>query len=107
VEERDIARGVEPFYLAFGQNVRYYRILRGLSQVEFGKRIAHSKSSVSYFENGRMRTNLETAVCMAKVLGVKLQDLLPGTFIRETAMPRMKAVKKRQRGRIPWNPPEG
>lgn len=59
-----------------GQKVQKYRKKTGLSQEEAGHRAGISRAYMGYIEQGRNIPSLEVLQKIAKVLKVKLSDLV-------------------------------
>ncbi len=91
---------IDPFNLAVGQQIRYYRIIRELDQKDLGALIGYRRSHVSRMENGKSLIYLKTAVHIAKALGVALSDLTPDQhklLIPDGVVPRKARKRIRRR----------
>lgn len=62
--------------MQFAKRVKQYRTARGISQVELGERIGVSNRAVSKWERGDAYPTIDTLCEIAKVFGVKIEDLL-------------------------------
>ena len=60
----------------FGDNVRYYRTLRGLGQEELGHRIGKSVPTISRIENGADGVTLATILALAVALDAEIIELM-------------------------------
>ncbi len=60
----------------FGQNLLKFRKLKGLTQEELSFELDLDKSTIGKYENGTRCPNLKIADRIAKVLGVKLSELV-------------------------------
>ncbi|MFD2614630.1 helix-turn-helix domain-containing protein [Paenibacillus gansuensis] len=67
----------EMLYIDIGIRIRKLRLARGLTQLEFSKRIALSRPSVTNIENGVHKVSLISLYHICKVLKVCIYDLLP------------------------------
>jgi transcriptional regulator with XRE-family HTH domain len=60
-----------------GERIRYYRILRGISQERLSKALGyHSRSAVYNIENGLSGLPTEKVITLAEILGVSPEELL-------------------------------
>ena len=62
--------------MKFSDKLMYLRTKRGLTQTELAKLSNVSQQSISHFENGRGKPSTNNAYQIAKVLGVKVGELL-------------------------------
>ena len=60
-----------------GKTLKNIRLKIGFKQKELGNRIGKSKQWVSEFERGHIRLRMDTAVQLAKVIGVDPAIFLP------------------------------
>lgn len=60
----------------FADNLRRLRELRGWTQVELGKRCSLSQNSLSGYESGRHKPQIESLVKLAKALRVRMESLI-------------------------------
>ena len=65
-----------------GKNIRAARVWRGLTQEELAERLHVSRQTVSNYETGRSRPDVEMLLCAAEQLGVDVQVLLYGEPLR-------------------------
>lgn len=81
---RDIATGaVETLtgaavdaYLAAPSNLAFWRHHRGMTQAALAARIGIAQPSLAHAETGRRGLSVMTLAKLAKVLGVRIEDLL-------------------------------
>ena len=59
-----------------GDNIRYYRKLKGLTLEQLGSRIGKTKAAVSKYENGRIFIDIQTLYEIAETLGIDVEQLL-------------------------------
>ena len=67
-------------YLEIGQNIRKYRLQRGLKQKELAEKTNVSPQHISHIETGRGQLSLPTLVAIANVLCVDCNTLLGKTL---------------------------
>lgn len=61
----------------FGENVKKYRILRGMTQAELAEKLGYkNKASIGKIENGNNEVLISMAIKIAKALGVDVMDLM-------------------------------
>ena len=65
-----------------GKNIRAARVRRGLTQEELAERLHVSRQTVSNYETGRSRPDVEMLLRAAEQLGVDVQVLLYGEPLR-------------------------
>jgi transcriptional regulator with XRE-family HTH domain len=83
-EERQMAkRGPQPADLVVGQNIRFYRLRKGVSQAELGRLIGLSQKQVYNYEIGDQRLGASRMTQFAAALGVTLNALFEGTKTAE------------------------
>jgi transcriptional regulator with XRE-family HTH domain len=59
-----------------GENIRKYRVKRGLSQLDLAAACGFEESSIGRLENGKTNPTIKTLLKLAKGLDVKLTDLI-------------------------------
>jgi transcriptional regulator with XRE-family HTH domain len=59
-----------------GERIRYYRLLRGMDEKAFGKRIHRSNATVSRLENGTQNISVHLLFAVANALDVQLWVLV-------------------------------
>ncbi|MBQ5389433.1 MAG: helix-turn-helix domain-containing protein [Clostridia bacterium] len=74
-----------------GKNIRSVRIRRRMTQDELAEKLYVTRQTVSNYETGRSRPDVEVLMQIAEILGVEMQELLYGP--EET--PEKKQAKKR------------
>lgn len=62
----------------FGHNLREARTAAGLTQHALAQRVPMNQTVVSHLECGWRCPRLDTAVTLARLLGVQITDLLDG-----------------------------
>ncbi|GLX70798.1 helix-turn-helix domain-containing protein [Paenibacillus glycanilyticus] len=67
----------EMLYDNIGKRIRTIRLARGLTQLEFSKRIQLSRPSVTNIENGIQKVSLISLYQIGMALNVSIYDLLP------------------------------
>src|SRR5271166_3237784 len=60
----------------FGQRLRHFRRIRGLTLAELGERVDRAPSALSLLENGRREPKLSLIEALATALSVPVSDLL-------------------------------
>lgn len=72
-----------------GENIKYFRKLKGLSQQELARTIGHKSAAyISFLEDGRRRVNAEDLGKIAEVLGAPIEE-----FYKDKPMLDMKMVE--------------
>lgn len=66
-----------------GETIRDLRKEKNYTQEELGKKIGHTKSSLSKIETGEASPTLETLVMLARILGVNIGYILGDTIEKE------------------------
>ena len=81
-------------YFEIGQRVRKYRKAQGLSQEELAERVNISVTHMSHIETGNTKLSLPVLVELARVLAVRVDDLLcePERMTRGSALEEIAAV---------------
>jgi XRE family transcriptional regulator, fatty acid utilization regulator len=60
----------------FGQRLRHFRRLRGLTLAELGARVGRAPSALSLLENGRREPKLSLIEALAGALSVPAEELM-------------------------------
>ena len=60
-----------------GRHIQKIRQSKNITQEELAEKIGTSQTWIAYIETGRNRPNLKMLEKIAKVLGVKVKDLIP------------------------------
>ena len=60
----------EEFLKEFGLRVKFYRIIKGLTQAQFGEFVEISEHRISQIENGKCNLTLKTVNKLSDALGV-------------------------------------
>jgi len=71
--------------LAFSDNLKFFMMVRDMSQKTFAERIGRSQASVSEWMTGKTSPQLSLLPKIAKVLGVRPSDLIDESRPRLTA----------------------
>lgn len=66
----------------FGKNLKYLRLIKGLTQEEFGEKIGYAKTTIAGWENNRYQPDIDTMIKIAKFFNVSM-DVLLGTGLTE------------------------
>lgn len=61
------------------EQIRKFRIARGLSQVDLAKELSVTKQSVSNWENNNIQPSIEMLIRLADFFGITTDDLLGRT----------------------------
>ena len=59
-----------------GENIRKYRLKKGLTQLDLAAACGFEESSIGRLENGNTNPTIKTLLKIAKALDVKLTDLV-------------------------------
>ena len=80
-DERDVMgkRGPLPVDAQVGQNIRIYRLKRGMSQDEVGRKLGVTFQQVQKYEKGRNRVGAGRLAQIADILGVSIPALFERT----------------------------
>lgn len=70
----------ERFKLIVSQNLRAERVEAGYTQQQIENELGFARTSMSYVESGRTRLSLHRAAQIAKLLGIKIDDLVEGAL---------------------------
>ena len=60
-------------------NIKYYRKKLGLTQVELAEKLNVSQSTITSWENGNRRPDLDFLPVLAQIFGISVDDLLGTT----------------------------
>ena len=71
-------RGPNPIDVVVGQNIRFQRRAKSLSQEELGERLGLTFQQIQKYEKGANRTSAGRLVQIAAVLGVGVMTLFDG-----------------------------
>ena len=63
-------------YTYIGNQIRYYRRLKGMSQSDLGLAVGISAAHVGHLERGSRRASLETMVAISRILQTSLDSLI-------------------------------
>ena len=56
--------------------IRRYRKARGLTQAEFAEALGMSQASISRFETGERKPDVDDLIAIARFFGCKVDDLI-------------------------------
>lgn len=56
--------------------IRRYRKARGLTQAEFAEALGMSQASISRFETGERKPDVDDLIAIARYFGCKVDDLI-------------------------------
>ncbi|HKC69297.1 MAG TPA: helix-turn-helix transcriptional regulator [Bacteroidia bacterium] len=59
-----------------GENIRKYRLKKGLTQLDLAAACGFEESSIGRLENGNTNPTIKTLLKIAKALDIKLTDLV-------------------------------
>ena len=74
-----------------GANIRQCRVRQKLTQAQLAERLCVTRQTVSNYESGRSKPDIETLLRIAEVLGVDVTDLLYGPS--EETLPRKQTTR--------------
>lgn len=61
--------------MTIGERIKEKREELGMTQSKFARKVGMSRQCVSYIENGRFEPRLFSAICIADVLEITLDEL--------------------------------
>ena len=64
--------------MTFGQRLKYYRELKGLSQTDVAKALDIDKTQVSRYEGDKTKPSIKSTHTIAELLGISMELLLHG-----------------------------
>ena len=70
-----------------GKNIRKCRVNADLSQDELAARLFVSRQTISNYETGRSRPDIETLAKLADILDVDIYELIYGVTYQKTHLP--------------------
>lgn len=62
--------------MAFPEKLKALRLKNGLTQDELGEKLYLSRSSISYYEQGKFEPNIQTLIEMSKLFNIPIDELL-------------------------------
>ena len=71
-------------YAEVGENIRFYRKLRHMTQKELGEKLFKSMACISKYESGNQSIELHTLYKIAEILSVPVAMLLPNRALEES-----------------------
>lgn len=66
--------------MSIGTNIIECRTKAALTQQQLADKICITRQALARYEQGQAIPNIMTAYCMAKALGVKIEDFLKGVM---------------------------
>ena len=65
--------------MAFSEKLKALRLKNGLTQDELGEKLYLSRTSISYYEQGKFEPNIQTLIEMSKLFNIPIDELLKRT----------------------------
>lgn len=62
--------------MAFPEKLKALRLENGLTQDELGEKLYLSRTSISYYEQGKFGPNIETIIAVADLFNITTDELL-------------------------------
>jgi DNA-binding XRE family transcriptional regulator len=62
--------------MAFPEKLKALRLENGLTQDELGEKLYLSRTSISYYEQGKFEPNIETIIAVADLFNITTDELL-------------------------------
>lgn len=62
--------------MAFPEKLKALRLKNGLTQDELGEKLYLSRTSISYYEQGKCEPNIETIIAVADLFNITTDELL-------------------------------
>nr|DAY54278.1 MAG TPA: helix-turn-helix domain protein [Caudoviricetes sp.] len=62
--------------MAFSEKLKALRLKNGLTQDELGEKLYLSRTSISYYEQGKFEPNIQTLIEMSKLFNIPIDELL-------------------------------
>ena len=62
--------------MAFSEKLKALRLKNGLTQDELGEKLYLSRTSISYYEQGKIEPNIETIIAVADLFNITTDELL-------------------------------
>lgn len=62
--------------MAFPEKLKALRLKNGLTQDELGEKLYLSRTSISYYEQGKVEPNIETIIAVADLFNITTDELL-------------------------------
>lgn len=78
--------GQNNIYAEVGENIRFYRKLRHMTQKELGEKLFKSMACISKYESGHQSIELHTLYKIAEILSVPVSMLLPNHAAEEDSV---------------------
>lgn len=85
---------------SFGSQIKYYRVLKGLTQAELGKAVGRTESGIKNIENGEMKL-VNLALIDKLVSSLQIEDKIDYDddyikFIKNNPVAQIKAYRKKK-----------
>ena len=61
-----------------GKNIRYFRMLRNMTQDELAEKLAVTRQTISNYENGKSQPDIETLTKLSEILDADINKLIYG-----------------------------
>lgn len=71
--------------MTLGQNIRSYRIDKGMTQKELGNKLDVSQAMIGQYESGSRNPKLATIYKIAEALDIDIKHLIETSFITNTS----------------------
>jgi transcriptional regulator with XRE-family HTH domain len=62
--------------MAFSEKLKALRLKNGLTQDELGEKLYLSRTSISYYEQGKFEPTIETIIAVADLFNITTDELL-------------------------------
>lgn len=62
--------------MAFPEKLKALRLKNGLTQDELGEKLYLSRTSISYYEQGKFEPSIETIIAVADLFNITTDELL-------------------------------
>lgn len=62
--------------MAFSEKLKALRLKNGLTQDELGEKLYLSRTSISYYEQGKFEPNIETIIAISDLFNITTDELL-------------------------------
>ena len=78
--------------MAFPEKLKTLRLKNGLTQDELGEKLYLSRTSISYYEQGKFEPNIETIIAVADLFNITTDELLRGGVNTMTNFEKIKSM---------------
>lgn len=69
-------------YVSIGQNIKKFRVEKGLTQNKLGEKSGIEPSNISHIERGATKVSLPTLVSIANALDVSLDEIIYDSLVK-------------------------